>query len=271
MKARLTGQCQVGFFAWSLDALDFHAATQTYNELAITFGVSAEDISWGITAILMLRFMGGIIFGTAADIFGRKWPLVCNLVLIIVLETCTGFCQTYSQFLAVRALFGVAMGGIYGNAAATALEDCPTEAQGLLSGIYQSGYNIGYLLAVLFWNAFSGTESGWRSLFWLSAGLPVLLIVVRIWLPETKTYRDRVDRRNANHRIGSILSEAKTAVRRHWLLLLYLVLLLTGFTYMVSISWPERPEWYFCLTLSIVTRITRSLFVNAAIQIQLPE
>ena len=184
----------------------------------------------------MLRFIGGIIFGTAADIFGRKWPLVCNLFLIIIFETCTGLCQTYSQFLAVRALFGIAMGGIYGNAAATALEDCPTEARGLLSGIYQSGYNIGYLLAVLFWHAFSGTRFGWRALFWLSAGLPVLLIIVRTCLPETKAYRDRVDHRDANHRIGSIFSEAKIAVQRHWLLLLYLVLLLTGFSYMVSIA-----------------------------------
>lgn len=51
----------------------------------------------------------------------------------------TGFCQTYQQFLACRALFGVAMGGLYGNAAATALEDCPEEARGLMSGILQQG------------------------------------------------------------------------------------------------------------------------------------
>ena len=51
----------------------------------------------------------------------------------------TGFCQTYSQFLACRALFGVAMGGLYGNAAATALEDLPEEARGLMSGMLQQG------------------------------------------------------------------------------------------------------------------------------------
>lgn len=31
------------------------------------------------------------------------------------------------------------MGGLYGNAAATALEDCPEEARGLMSGILQQG------------------------------------------------------------------------------------------------------------------------------------
>jgi SHS family lactate transporter-like MFS transporter len=60
----------------------------------------------------------------------------------------TGFCQTYQQFLACRALFGIAMGGLYGNAAATALEDCPEEARGLMSGILQQGVGGNTLLIV---------------------------------------------------------------------------------------------------------------------------
>lgn len=103
----------------------------------------------------MLRSVGSIIFGLAADRYGRKWPFVVNNVLFIILELvcravpihpkyqlifqATGFTQTYNQFLACRALFGIAMGGLYGNAAATALEDCPEEARGLMSGILQQG------------------------------------------------------------------------------------------------------------------------------------
>ena len=56
----------------------------------------------------------------------------------------TAFCTTYTQFLACRALFGIAMGGLYGNAAATALEDLPSEARGLMSGLLQQGYAFGY-------------------------------------------------------------------------------------------------------------------------------
>lgn len=67
----------------------------------------------------MLRSVGSIIFGLAADRYGRKWPFIVNNLLFIVLELGTGFCSTYNQFLAVRALFGIAMGGLYGNAAAT--------------------------------------------------------------------------------------------------------------------------------------------------------
>lgn len=63
----------------------------------------------------------------------KSRPFIVNNILFIVLELGTGFTSTYGSFLAVRALFGIAMGGLYGNAAATALEDCPDEARGLVS------------------------------------------------------------------------------------------------------------------------------------------
>jgi SHS family lactate transporter-like MFS transporter len=109
----------VAFFAWSWDAFDFFTVSLTVTDLAETFGKTKADITWGITLVLMLRSVGSIIFGLAADRYGRKWPFIINNVLFIVLELGTGFCSTYNEFLAVRALFGIAMGGLYGNAAAT--------------------------------------------------------------------------------------------------------------------------------------------------------
>jgi SHS family lactate transporter-like MFS transporter len=109
----------VAFFAWSWDAFDFFTVSLTVTDLAESFGKTKADITWGITLVLMLRSVGSIIFGLAADRYGRKWPFIINNVLFIVLELGTGFCQTYNQFLGVRALFGIAMGGLYGNAAAT--------------------------------------------------------------------------------------------------------------------------------------------------------
>jgi SHS family lactate transporter-like MFS transporter len=153
----------VAFFAWSWDAFDFFTVSLTVEDLAETFGKTKTDITWGITLVLMLRSVGSIIFGLAADRYGRKWPFVINNVLFIILELGTGFCSTYNQFLAVRALFGIAMGGLYGNAAATALEDCPEEARGILSGMLQQGYAFGYLLATVFARAFVNTVGhGWR-------------------------------------------------------------------------------------------------------------
>lgn len=185
----------------------------------------------------MLRSVGAIIFGIAADRYGRKWPFIVNNILFIVLELGTGFCTDYRSFLACRALFGVAMGGLYGNAAATALEDCPEEARGILSGMLQQGYAFGYLLATAFARALvDTTPHGWRPLFWFSATLPVLVIIFRLCLPETETYRERRALRATDPHDQSLTStfkaEAKVALRRHWILLIYLVLLMAGFNFM---------------------------------------
>lgn len=184
----------------------------------------------------MFRSVGSTIFGIAADRYGRKWPFIINNVLFIVLELGTGFCNTYKQFLAVRALFGIAMGGLYGNAAATALEDCPPEARGLISGLLQQGYAFGYLLATAFSRGLVDTTShGWRPLYWFGAGPPVLIILFRLCLPETAAFRERVRvRQEAGNITSTFFSEGKVALKRHWLLLSYLVLLMAGFNFMVS-------------------------------------
>lgn len=153
----------VAFIAWTWDAFDFFTVSLTVTDLAEEFDRPKSDITWGITLVLMLRSVGSAIFGIAADRWGRKWPFVVNNVLFIVLELATGFCNTYREFLAVRALFGIAMGGLYGNAAATALEDCPEAARGVISGMLQQGYAFGYLLATVFARGLVNTTShGWR-------------------------------------------------------------------------------------------------------------
>jgi SHS family lactate transporter-like MFS transporter len=224
----------VAFFAWTWDAFDFFTVSLTVENLAESFGKTKKDITWGITLVLMLRSVGSIIFGLAADRYGRKWPFIINNLLFIVLELGTGFCQTYEQFLGVRALFGIAMGGLYGNAAATALEDCPEAARGIISGMLQQGYAFGYLLATVFARAFVNTVGHeWRPLFWFGAGVPVLIIAFRLCLPETNAYleRQRV-REETPNAAAMFFKEAQVALKRHWLLLVYMVLLMAGFNFM---------------------------------------
>lgn len=227
----------VAFLAWSWDAFDFFTVSLTVRDLAKQFHKTNADITWGITLVLMLRSVGSILFGIAADRYGRRWPFVVNNILFIVLELGTGFCNTFNQFLAVRALFGIAMGGLYGNAAATALEDCPEAARGIISGMLQQGYAFGYLLATVFARALVDTTShGWRPLFWFGACPPILLIIFRLCLPETQAYQQRQRVREAGPDVSkTFLREGKVAIRRHWLLLIYMVLLMAGFNFMVSL------------------------------------
>lgn len=63
----------VAFFAWTWDAFDFFTVSLVVGPLAETFKKTNADITWGITLVLMLRSVGAITFGLAADRYGRKW------------------------------------------------------------------------------------------------------------------------------------------------------------------------------------------------------
>jgi SHS family lactate transporter-like MFS transporter len=175
-----------------------------------------------------------VIFGIISDRFGRKWPLVGNLVLCCILQLGSGFVKTFPQFLAVRSLFGIAMGGVWGLASSTALENLPVELRGLASGVVQQGYAVGYLIAAVI-NLFlvPSTKSGWRSLFWCASGVSLFAAFVRAILPESAVFLrakeiERIRGTNTTDKTKIFLRETRTMLRRHWLLCIYAVLLMTG-------------------------------------------
>lgn len=119
----------------------------------------------------------------------------------------------------------------------TALEDCPEAARGIISGMLQQGYAFGYLLATVFARAFVNTVGhGWRPLFWFGAGPPVLIIIFRLCLPETQAYQERKRIREETPNAAKVFAqEGKVALKNHWLLLIYMVLLMAGFNFMVCL------------------------------------
>lgn len=114
-----------GLAAWTADAFDFHALSIQTKKFSDYYGTSKTNISTAITLTLLLRSIGAAFFGLAGDKWGRKWPMVVNMIVLGVLQIATIYSSTFSQFLAVRSLFGLFMGGVYGNAIAMALEECP--------------------------------------------------------------------------------------------------------------------------------------------------
>lgn len=221
----------LGFLAWTWDGFDYFSVSLNVSELAHDLNKSVTDITWGITLVLMLRSVGAVGSGYLADRYGRKWPFIGNLALLIALQIGLGFIKTYKQFLAVRALFGIVMGAIYGLASATALEGAPAEARSFLSGLFQEGYAFGYLLVVIFQRAITDNSSHrWRALFWFSAGPPVLVIAWRLMLPETDAFlQQQIHMKKSENQF---FKDAKAALKTHWLTFIYLVLLMAGFNFM---------------------------------------
>ncbi|OCH85196.1 MFS general substrate transporter [Obba rivulosa] len=233
------GHFWTGWLAWSCDAIDFFSVSLVVNDLGTQFGKNTGDITTAITLTLLFRSVGAVVFGIISDRFGRKWPLVVNMLIVAVLELGTGFVQTYSQFLAVRSLFGIAMGGVWGLAASTALENLPVETRGLASGVLQEGYAVGYLIAaVVNLKLVPETSQTWRTLFWTGAGVSVLAAFIRALLPESQVFlRVREARRTGAHTTTSqktriFLHETAEMLKRHWILCIYAVLLMTGFNFL---------------------------------------
>lgn len=211
-----------GFLGWTMDAFDFFIVIFMYNALAAEFHVPKTQIIWTVTATLALRPVGAFLFGMLADRYGRRFPLIANVIFFSVIEFACGFAPNYATFLVLRALYGIGMGGEWGVGASLAMEVAPQRWRGLLSGVLQSGYSIGYLLAAVA-ARFVLPHLGWRWMFWIG-GLPALLaLYIRARVPESEAWKQ--------HRLpgfGSILR----LLAQQWKLLAYLMVMMTLFMFL---------------------------------------
>ena len=161
-----------------------------------------------------------------------------NLLFAAAFELGSGFVQDFASFLVVRSFFGVAMGGIWGLAASTALENLPVEVRGLASGFLQEGYAVGYLIAaVVNLTLVPETSTGWRGLFWLGSGLSFFAACLRAILPESQVFlrakaAERASGKTTKHKTKIFLHETKNMLKRHWILCCYAVVLMTGFNFL---------------------------------------
>jgi SHS family lactate transporter-like MFS transporter len=205
------------FLGWTLDAFDFFLVVMALTAIAKDFGRADKDIAYSITLTLAFRPVGAFIFGLMADRYGRRIPLMIDLVFYAAVEVATGFARDFQTFLVLRALFGIGMGGEWGVGASLAMEKAPARRRGILSGFLQEGYACGYLLAALcYFVVFP--RWGWRPMFFIG-GLPALLaLYVRTAVKESEVW-ERTRHRN--------WSDLGRGIVSHWKLFLYLVLLMT--------------------------------------------
>ena len=206
-----------GFLGWTLDAFDFFVLVFLVDRLAAEFHVTKRDLVFTLTATLAMRPLGAVIFGLLADRYGRRRPLMANVIFFSVIELLCGFSHNYTQFLILRTLYGIGMGGEWGVGASLAMEAAPGRWRGVLSGILQSGYSIGYLLAALA-ARFIEPTLGWRAMFWAGGAPALLALYIRSKVPESEAWK-----RQRAPSTGAILA----VIRKHWQLSAYLALMMT--------------------------------------------
>jgi len=135
------------FLGWTLDAFDFFVLVFVLPKVGADFHRSVADIAFAITMTLAMRPVGAAIFGWLADRYGRRTPLMIDVLLYSVVEVLSGLAPTYGTFLFLRALYGIGMGGEWGVGASLAMEAVAPKWRGFFSGLLQEGYAVGYLLA----------------------------------------------------------------------------------------------------------------------------
>jgi SHS family lactate transporter-like MFS transporter len=213
------------FLGWALDAFDFFLLTFVIVPMAHDFGTSIADLSYAITLTLAMRPVGAFIFGLLGDRFGRRIPLMIDIIFYSLMELLTAFSPNYTWLLIFRALYGIGMGGEWGLGASLAMETLPAAARGLFSGILQQGYAFGYLLAAVFyWAVFP--FFGWRGLFVVGV-LPAFLVVyILARVPESPVWLRQ------QHAMSDFWKQVLVLLKRHWPLFLYVILLMTAFNAM---------------------------------------
>src|SRR2546428_197565 len=205
-----------GFLGWTLDAFDFFLVVMTLTAIAKEFGKSDAAIALSITLTLAFRPVGAFIFGLLADRYGRKLPLMIDLVFYSLVEVLTGLAPNYTTFLVLRALFGIGMGAEWGVGASLVMEKVPARYRGVVSGLLQQGYALGYLLAAVCY-LLVFPHWGWRPLFFIG-GLPALLaLFVRARVKESEVWRE------TRHENWSGLGRT---IISNWKLFLYLTILM---------------------------------------------
>jgi MFS transporter, SHS family, lactate transporter len=182
------------FLGWTLDAFDFFVLVFVLPDIAAEFHRSVADVAFTITATLAMRPVGALIFGWIADRFGRRLPLMLDIVFYSVIEVLSGLAPSYRAFLFLRALYGIGMGGEWGVGASLAMEAVSARSRGFFSGLLQEGYAVGYLLAAAAF-FFVFPHFGWRALFFLGGAPALLTIYIRTKVPESEAWeRTRPDR-----------------------------------------------------------------------------
>lgn len=210
------------FACWMLDAFDFFILVFVLSDLAAWFHTNITNVSIAIMLTLAVRPIGALLFGRLAEKYGRRPILMVNVLIFSLFELLTAWSPTLGIFIALRLLYGVAMGGIWGVASSLALETIPDRSRGMMSGIFQAGYPGGYLLASIVFGLFF-TAVGWRGMFLIGA-LPILMLpYIYFKVPESPVWLAARQRQES----AALLP----IIRTHWRLCLFMVILMACFNF----------------------------------------
>ena len=184
------------YLGWMLDGFDFTILTFLLVDIQRSFTVDKALVGSLGTITLIFRVAGGIGAGTAADRWGRKGPLMFSILWYSAFSFLGGFSTSFRMLFAIRALFGIGMGGVWAAGMPLTLEHWPAHLRGTASGLMQSGYSMGFLLSsfvfeFLYPYVNRGADMGWRVMLWIGILPSFLVLFIMNGIKESPVWLDR--------------------------------------------------------------------------------
>jgi MFS transporter, SHS family, lactate transporter len=175
------------WLGWTLDAFDFTVFLLIMHPIAQAFNVSLLSVTFVFTITLWMRLLGATASGWVGDRIGRKTPLMIAILGYSVCNLAAGLAPTFTFLFVARALLGLFMGAEWPAGSALAMETWPQRSRGLMGGILQGSWGIGFLLSFAIYGLFYDAI-GWRGMLIVGV-LPALAVVyVRYFVKEPEVW-----------------------------------------------------------------------------------
>src|SRR6202162_4464962 len=189
------------WLGWALDAFDFTIFLLIMVPIAETFHVPLIEVTAVFTVTLWLRLVGAVGSGWLADRIGRKTPLMISILWYSVCNLFAGLSPSFAILFLFRALLGTGRGAEWPAGAALAMESWPPRSRGLMSGVLQGSWSIGFVLSAGAYGLLY-QYIGWRGLLWMGI-LPALAVVwVRKYVKEPEIWlENRRKQREQKHEV----------------------------------------------------------------------
>ena len=177
---------------WILDGLEVTLAGALAGALkqSPVLQFSNADIGLAASAYLAGAVLGALGFGWLTDRIGRKKLFFITLALYLVATAATAFSWNLWSFMLFRFLTGAGIGGEYTAINSTIQELVPARYRGWTDLVINGSFWIGAALGavggiVLLDPQHFGPDVGWRLAFFIGAALGLVVLLMRLWIPES--------------------------------------------------------------------------------------
>src|SRR5918995_2285554 len=178
--------------AWILDGLEVTLAGSLAGALknSPTLQFSNTDVGLAASAYIAGAVLGALFFGWLTDRLGRKKLFFITLAVYLVATAATAFSWNLWSYALFRFLTGAGIGGEYTAINSTIQELIPARVRGwtdlVINGSFWIGAALGaYGSVVLLDPQHFGPDMGWRIAFFIGAVLGLVILFMRLWIPES--------------------------------------------------------------------------------------